>query len=167
MEPNFKLVFLTALIPLIVGFIWFNPNVFGNVWMRASGTPRPDNVSKGKMFLTFGLVYVFGLMLSMMLMGVVIHQMSVYSVLMNEPGLNDPNSELGKYVSDFMAKYGRNFRTFKHGVLHGTMTALFFGIPVMGTVSLFEQRSFSYFAVHMGYWIITLALMGGVICQFL
>lgn len=118
------------------------------------------------MLLTFALTYVFGCMLSIALMSIVIHQMSVYSVLANEPGLTDPNSALSVMVKDFMTKYGSNFRTFKHGALHGTVTALFIGLPIIGVISLFERRRFAYVAVHTGYWIVTLALMGGIICQF-
>jgi len=29
--------FVAALVPMIIGFIWFNPKVFGNAWMKASG----------------------------------------------------------------------------------------------------------------------------------
>ena len=34
---NFPVVLLSALIPLLMGFIWYHPKVFGNIWMRESG----------------------------------------------------------------------------------------------------------------------------------
>ena len=37
MALNYLLVFLTGLIPLVTGFVWYNPKVFGNTWMRAAG----------------------------------------------------------------------------------------------------------------------------------
>jgi hypothetical protein len=66
----------------------------------------------------------------------------------------------------FLDKYGNNFRTFKHGAFHGILSALFFATPVLGINALFERKSFKYIFVHAGYWMLTLALMGGVICAY-
>ena len=75
--------------------------------------------------------------------------------------------EQGKKLYDsFMASYGKNFRTFKHGAFHGTLTGIMFILPVIATGALFEQKSFKYVMVNAGYWVVTIALMGGVICQF-
>lgn len=163
---NYLIVALTALIPLVVGFIWYNPSVFGKTWMRASGM-RPEDAGRGNMALVFILTYVFSLMVSMFLMGAVIHQAHIYSIFANEPSVKDPNSELGKYMADFMSRFGHNFRTFKHGAFHGTLVALFFGLPIISILAMFERKRFNYIAVHTGYWIVCLALMGGVICQFI
>ena len=54
----------------------------------------------------------------------VIHQSHLYSILINEPGL-ESNSEINKFIADFMTKYGTNFRTFKHGALHGSLVGFF------------------------------------------
>ncbi len=41
MHLNWLLVLGNALVPIFMGFIWYNPRVFGNVWMRAAGfTPE-------------------------------------------------------------------------------------------------------------------------------
>ncbi|RYZ52037.1 MAG: DUF1761 domain-containing protein [Sphingobacteriales bacterium] len=165
-QLNFMYLFLTALIPLITGFIWYSKPLFAKSWMRSAGLTE-ENLKQGKMALIFLLTYVLGLFISFGLMPIVIHQAGIYGVLANEPGLNDPNSEISKYVADFMSKHGRNFRTFRHGALHGTMTGLFLALPITGIVAMFERRSFKYVAIHTGYWILTLALMGGVICAFL
>jgi hypothetical protein len=88
------------------------------------------------------------------------------SILINEPGINEPNSEVYKYYHDFMAKYGNNFRTFKHGVFHGILSSLFIVLPILATNAMFERKGFKYIAINVGYWTISMALMGGVICQF-
>jgi hypothetical protein len=85
---------------------------------------------------------------------------------MNEPGLNDPGSALGIYVKDFMDKYGNNFRTFKHGALHGVITGIFMILPVIATNGLFERKSFKYIFISSGFWMVSLALMGGLICAY-
>jgi hypothetical protein len=110
---------------------------------------------------------VLSLLIAMGLMPLVIHQFGIYSVLQGEPSIQDPASPLSQYVQEFMDKYGRNFRTFKHGAFHGVLTAIFLALPVIGILALFERKSFKYVAIHTGYWILTLGLMGGVICAFL
>lgn len=157
---------LTALIPLFTGFIWYNNKVFGKAWMTGAGLTE-EQLKGGNMVKIFALTYVLGFLVSVGLMFMVIHQFHFYSILANEPGIKDPNTEVGKMAKEFMEKYGHNFRTFKHGMLHGTMGAIFVAIPVLGINTLFERRSFKYFAVNAGYWIITMMIMGGVICQLL
>jgi Protein of unknown function (DUF1761) len=165
MQPNLIVVIATALIPLIVGFIWYNKSVMGNVWMAESGY-NPDTAKKPNMVAIMGLSLLFSILLASSLMPVVIHQMGFTSMLMNEPALKDPNSELSKTVADLMAKYGTNYRTFKHGAFHGFLTTIFLVLPVIGTNALYEQKSAKYVGVHVGYWAICLTLMGGVICAF-
>ena len=159
-------IFLSALIPLFIGFIYYSPKLFGTIWMQEAGVTE-EKLKGGNMAKILLLAYVFSVMLGSVLMYLVIHQLSVLSILANTPGINDPNSEVSLWLKDFMAKYGNNFRTFKHGALHGVISALFFAWPIVGINALFERRGAKYIAIHVGYWVITLALMGGVICQWL
>ena len=76
------------------------------------------------------------------------------------------NVEAVKYVNDMMAKYGNEFRTFKHGTFHGTLGGLAFALPILGTNALFERKGFKYIAINVGFWTISMALMGGIICAF-
>jgi hypothetical protein len=156
---------ISALIPLIIGFIWYNKAVFGNAWMRVSGTTE-EKMKASNMAVIFIATYVLGFFISFMLMGMVIHQFHFESVFQGMAGADDSTTELGRYIADFKAKYGNNFRTFKHGALHGTMTGLFFATPIVAILALFERRGFKYVAIHAGFWIVSLALMGGLICQF-
>jgi hypothetical protein len=71
-----------------------------------------------------------------------------------------------KIFTDVMTAYGSEFRTFKHGVLHGAIAAIGFAMPIIGINALFERRGFKYIAIHTGYWILTLMIMGGILCQF-
>ena len=162
---NFLVIGLSALVPTVTGFIWYNPKVFGTAWIKASGLTE-EQLKSANMPLILGLCLLFSLMLATMLNGIVIHQMSVQSIVMGDPDLQDPNSALSIMLKDFMTKYGTNFRTFKHGVFHGVIAAVFFALPVLGINALFERKSFQYIAIHVGYWAVTLGLMGGIICQF-
>jgi hypothetical protein len=58
---------------------------------------------------------------------------------------------------------GNDFRTFKHGALHGFFSGLFIALPILGTNALFEQKGWKYILINVGCWTITLALMGGLL----
>lgn len=165
MKFNFLITALVALIPLVVGAIWYNPKVLGTVWMNANGFSS-DYKSKNKMAVIMLLSFVFNFFLAVILTQLVIHQFGFFSTLMNDPSLKEVGSETYLYAQDFMKRFGGNFRTFKHGVLHGTMFGIFAVLPIVGTHALYESKGFKYVAIHVGYWVVSLALMGGVICQF-
>ena len=165
MEVNYLVLALTALVPLAVGWVWYSRKVFGNAWLAATGL-SPESGKDMNMFKVFGITYLVSFFVAFILQPIVIHQYGVFSVLINEPGLQDPSTEIGKYFSDFMAKYGHNFRTFKHGALHGTITGIFLIMPVITVNALFERRGFKYIAINTGFWTVCLAIMGGIVCAF-
>ena len=37
MELNFLAIVVAAIVPLLIGAIWYNPSVLGTAWMKASG----------------------------------------------------------------------------------------------------------------------------------
>jgi hypothetical protein len=45
------------------------------------------------------------------------------------------------------------------------MTGLFLILPVTGVGALYERRSFKYVLVSGGYWVISMMIMGGIICM--
>lgn len=156
MTPNFLALCLASLSSLVVGFIWYNPKVFGNVWMRESG--MTEEKAKGmNMAVTFGVSLIYAFFIAFTLQWLVIHQWGVFSTVGG-----DVNNESFKA---FMTEENANaFRTFKHGMLHGFLAGLFFALPVLGTSALYERRSFKYTFVTGGYWVVTAMIMGGIIC---
>lgn len=164
MEMNFYVFFLAALVPLILGFIWYGP-LFGNAWMNEMGFTK-ESLEGQNMVLTFILSYVFSVFIALFLLPATIHQMGVYSSLAGEPGFAKSTGEAFTYFQDFLANYGDRFRTFKHGALHGVLTGLFLALPIIGIIAMFERKSVKYVAINAGYWLVTLAIMGGIVCQF-
>ncbi len=59
------------------------------------------------------------------------------------------------------------FKTFKHGAFYGVLTGAFLVFPILGTIALFERKSVKYVAINAGCWIVTLALKGGILCQWI
>lgn len=161
MQMNWTILLLTAIIPMVMGFIWYNPKVFGKSRMNATGLTE-DKMKGANMALIFTLSYIFSFMFAMYLYaGVVIHQNHIYSIF-----ANDQSTEATAYVKDFMDKYGNNFRTFKHGAFHGVLLGLLLILPVVATNAMFERRGFKYIAINVGYWTVCAALMGGMICAY-
>ncbi|MEL6389686.1 MAG: DUF1761 domain-containing protein [Bacteroidota bacterium] len=163
---NWWLLFVTPLIPMVIGAIWYHPKVFGPLWMRASGVTE-EQTKTGNIFLIFGLSYLFGVFLSQTMSTVAIHQMGVAQTMMTDPEWGVDGSAVMAAYNQFMADYGNSHRTWAHGFLHGGFAALTFALPILGIIALFERRGWRYFLVHTGYWFVTLLLMGGVICALL
>lgn len=162
---NFVAILVAALVPLVIGFIWYNPKVFGTAWMKVAEMTE-EKMQGANMLMIFGVTYVLSFLAAAALNSIVVHQSHIYSILLSEQGFGDPNSEIGMFIADFMEKYGDNYRTFKHGVFHGVVAGITLALPVLGINALFERKGFKYIAINAGYWIVTFALMGGIICAW-
>src|SRR5882762_8312540 len=101
------ILLLTALVPMIVGFIWYNSKVFGTAWMKAAGVSE-EKMKGGNMLVIFGFTYLLSFFAAFSIQFMVIHQYHLYSILANEPGMKDSNSEISMLVKNFMEKYGQN-----------------------------------------------------------
>ncbi|MET3026315.1 DUF1761 domain-containing protein [Flavobacterium sp. UW10123] len=161
MQINFAALFIAAIVTLVTGFIWYSPKVFGTIWMKENNLTQ-EELRKGNMLKIFGLTYIFSLMITMTLMSLTIHQSGAIGMVGGPPLIDSAKPSFAA----FMADYGMAYRTFKHGALHGFMSGLFFAFPLIGINSLFERKSWKYIFIHSGYWILTLTLMGGIICGF-
>jgi len=158
MNVNFLALLLAALSALVVGFIWYNPKVFGNIWMKEIGMKEED-MKGGNMFKMLASTFIYAFLVSFVLQMVVIHQFGALGMVGGDPAKALPS------YNAFMADYGNAFRTFKHGALHGFMTGLFMIFPVIGTSALYERRSFKYVMITAGFWIVCFMIMGGIICM--
>jgi len=164
MNVNFPILLLAAIVPLLMGFIWYHPKTFANAWMKEADMTE-EKIKSGNMGLIFGVTFVFSILLAFSIQFMVIHQFSLYSLFYGQ-AIDDPNSEVGIFFKSILERVGNSFRTFKHGMLHGFLGGLFSALPILGINALFERKSFKYIFIHAGYWIITMMLMGGIICQF-
>ena len=157
---NLPVIIGAALIPTIIGFIWYNPKVFGNAWMAAAEMTE-EKMKGANMAVIFGVSLLLSVMLAVSANFSVIHQAHMDSLF---NGMTDES--VLAFLANFHETYGDIHRSFSHGALHGTVAGFFFVLPVLGTNALFERKGFKYIAINVGYWVVTLALMGGVICQW-
>ncbi len=136
-SPNFLAVGIATLIPMIIGFIYYHPKVMGGMWMDANGF-KLESMKPPKPILYLGAL-VMSFLLAMFIAGAV----------------TGPGQEI--------AADGHSYVTFKHGLAHGLGMAIMVALPILGTMAIFEQRSSKWLVVNMGYWLITLCIMAGIL----
>lgn len=163
MHINFLAVLVAALVPMIMGFIWYNPKVLGNAWMQSAGL-NEEKLKGANMAVIFGVSFVLSFLLAFFIQPMVIHQFHVASVFYDyQEQIKDVTSPEGSLYKQVLDLVGNGHRTFGHGMLHGVMGGLFVAMPIIATGSMFERKGFKYIAINAGYWIICMGIMGGIV----
>lgn len=156
-QMNFLAILFASLVPLIMGFIWYNPKVFGKAWMKETALSE-EKLKNTNMILVFVVSIILSIMIGMFLQIVTIHQYGALGLIGGDENLAKPS------FTEFMKDYGNSFRSFGHGALHGFMTGIFFVFPLIAINAMFERKSWKYIFINTGYWTITITIMGGIIC---
>lgn len=131
---NWIAVVVAALVPMIVGAVWYHPKVLGGIWMKANGFTEED-LRGGNPAVMYGSALVLAFLLAFFMM-----------INVTGFGQEDPK-----------------FHTFQHGVAHATMLTLLVILPVMGTNAIFEKRKLNGLLVNVGYWWVALAIGMGIL----
>lgn len=160
MVPNILVIVAASLIPFVFAYLWFHPKVFGgDTWYDAAGLTGDarGDVSKLKLFSTF----ILNFLLTFGLYNLAVHQSGVFGML---------NADTSLYASDavksFMDVHGSSGLNFGHGAFHGISSTILFVIPILGYVTIFEKKSLKYFLIYLGYWLICLVLICGVLAEW-
>ena len=159
MPFNFYAVLVASLVTLLVGFVWYNPKVFGTIWMNETGM-TDEKAKQSNMLKVFGLTIFYSFMLAFIMPALVIHQMGALGMV---GGPELAKTSLPSYGA-FLADYGNHYRTFQHGALHGFFSGLFIALPITAINALFEQKSWKYILINAGYWTVSMMIMGAIIC---
>lgn len=137
-KMNMLSVAVATLIPMIVGFIYYHPKVAGGLWMKANGFTL-ESIGKGPK----PILYVGALVLAFFL------------ALFCHGNVTGPDQ--------WTAADGHSYVTFGHGLLHGLGNTILVVLPILGTMAIFEKRNWQWLVVNCLYWLITLALMCGIL----
>ncbi len=169
MAINFVALIVAALIPIVLGFVWYHPKVFGTAWMNATGMTE-EKARAANMPLLFGLSFLFSMMLAFIMNLIAYHDAFVEGSLFyvtNGTMIPEAGSADAQWLEHFKTNYSAACRTFKHGSFHGTFIAgIMIALPIIGTNALYEGRGFKYIAITAGFWILSLGLMGGTIAAW-
>ncbi len=158
-DINFYAILLAAIVPIIIGFVWYNPKFFGIAWMHEAEMTEAK-LKRGNLLLIFILTLIFSFFIAMIVMFLSVHQSGAVSLIGGDPSAE---GVLPSFQA-FMADYGSKFRTFKHGALHGVLAGIMFASPIIAINGMFERKSWKYIFINAGYWTLTLAVMGAIIC---
>jgi len=156
---NYLAILVAAIVPIVLGFLWYNPILFGNVWMRESGMTE-DKMKGGNMAVIFIVSLLLSLLLSFFTQFLVIHQTGAVQMIGGDPTVEGILPSFQAFMDD----YGSAFRTYKHGALHGVLAGVFIVLPILGINGLFERQSWKHILVNAGYWTVALTIMGAILC---
>jgi len=157
MEINFLAVLVAAIVPLILGFIWYNPKVLGIIWVREAEMTEAK-MKRGNVPVIFIVSLMLSFLLAFFVQTLTIHQFGALGMVGGDSSIAEPSFEA------FMADYGNAFRTYKHGALHGLLAGLFMFTPIIAINAMFERKSWKYILINGLFWTVALTIMGAIVC---
>ncbi len=143
-QMNFAAIAVSTIIPMLMGFIYYNPALFGNAWMKANGFTK-ESLGNGPKPVLYLLAMGVSFLLTMFFWSWVTGAGGVDKMQVVDP------------------VDGHSYVTFKHGVAHGIIFGITVLLPIFATMAIFEKRKFSWAFINWGYWTITAILMCGVL----
>jgi hypothetical protein len=124
---------IAMLVPTVTGVIYYSKPLLGKPWMKSIGMTE-EKQKEGNMAMMMGVSIVLSFFVAFFML-----------FFCNQPGQEG------------------EFDTFKHGAFHGAFIAIVFAMPIYIINGLFEQKKWSNMLINALYWIITLAIMGGIL----
>lgn len=158
---NWLIIILSAFIPLIIGYLWYKPEIYNKVF----DTKINEELQIDWSFYNAIILFMFCILYSISISYQVIHQLHIQSVLMNEVGFNKGEGNAYKDLLYFKELYGKNFRSFGHGAFHGLLNSIFIVIPLLYFQKMIMKFSWKLFLYHWIFWAISSTLMGAIICE--
>lgn len=158
MTPNILVLVAAAFIPFVFALLWFHKSLFGGEKWHAIAELTEEKSASPVKPIKLILSLFLNFLLAFGMYQFTIHEAGVFGMLGGDEALMKVGT-----AAAFLNEYGGNYHTFTHGLAHGMGATLFFLLPVLGYVVIFEKKSSHYFWVYLGYWYICLTLMSIVI----
>src|SRR5262245_38256241 len=117
---NIIAILLMALLPLVIGFIWFHPKVFGNLWMRESGMTE-EKARAGSMVKKLLVTYLFSFFIAFTLNTIAVHDSFIDGATFyktNRTMKPEPGSELAQWQEYYKTNLAADNHIFTHGAFH-------------------------------------------------
>lgn len=162
-QANWFILPISALIPLVIGFIYYHPKVFGTRMKKITGA---DTFGGKPTIGKIALIYLFSLLFSYVLSLNSIHQIAIFQLFFMDPSIADASSEFSTFTADFISKYGERHRSLGHGLLHGAEASLCYGLAALGINAILNGKPLSQIWVNLGFCVLCGSLMAGLNCAF-
>ena len=165
MQPNFYILPIAALIPLILGFFWYHPKVLGIALATSTGRPINQIGNQGSIWKAV-FTYLFSLFMAYVLLMCSVHQYATAQLFVLDPSFGQEGSEFNTFLTDFNNKYGDRHRSFGHGIIHGVEVSALLSFALLGISTFIEGLPMKRMWIHFGYFVLCGGLMGGLICAY-
>lgn len=164
-NANWFILPVAAIVPLLLGVIWYHPQVFGTSLAKVTGQSIQQITDYS--VKRIGFTYLFGLLMAYIVFACSVHQYAVFQLFMGEESLGVAGSQMNTFMSDFNETYGDRHRSFFHGVIHGLEASTLFGFAFLGISTFVEGTPMKRMWIHLGYFVLCGGIMGGMICAFM
>lgn len=159
MNLNFIAIGIISLIPLVIGYFWYHPNSKIRNWSKINFVDYGDlKIKQVVALFIFSATLIFGYI------NIVIHQMGFYELFFTDIMMGSDEAQI--IVDNFLNEYGNKHRHFGHGVFHGIINAFVFALPFIGIHAILEGRGLKYVLHHFLFWLVTSAIVCGLISEF-
>ena len=140
-DINIWAVLVAGMVPNALGALYYGP-IFGDMWVKSFGDKETNFESKPS--------YV--IYLATLLLGIVISFFMNIAIIMS-------HKELGEHGEIILQSH----ETFGHGAFHGLLFAMTLVVPVILSLGLFHRAQIKNMALNSVYWVLSFAIMGGVL----
>ena len=137
MEPNLVAVLIAAIIPMILGALWYSPILFGKKWMTLMGKTEEELKAGFNPVKTYGFSF-----LASLVMAYILGHFAIY------------------------ATFATGATGFGAGMQTGFWAWLGFVVTTGSSTVLYESRKSGLFWINTGYYFVSLLLMGGVLASW-
>lgn len=159
MEFNLLAILVAAIVPIVIGFVWYNPKTFGTAWAREAEMTE-EKMKSGNMPVIFLVALLLSFILAFFIQMLTIHQFGALGMIGGDPSADGILPSFQAFMDD----YGNAYRTYKHGALHGAIAGIFMFMPVIAINAMFERKSWKYIIINSLYWTVCLTIMGAIVC---
>ncbi len=140
---NWMAIIVAGLVPTALGYLWYGP-ILGKQWLSSTGHTQEWYAEKGGMPRIIATSIVLSIFLAFTIK-LFIH------------------TTHGDHLVECADLIVGSHHTFGHGMLHGAMYSALWIIPIFVINGMFERRGPKNYWIHIVYWIVASAIMGGIV----
>lgn len=135
-DINYTAIAIAVVVNMVIGYIWYSPQLFGKAWMKMNGLSQKD-MKTGRA----------APMLAMLVLAIL-------------------QAFVLKHFAVYTASYYPTYSATSVGFLTGVWGWLGFVLPAMGASYMFAGRRKKLLLIDSGYYIVALPIMGMILTHW-